>query len=84
MPTPMMGAHLTNPTISVPANPPLHRAVMDSCYASYLLNCSTTRPTTTSTFVERQNLALSQFNFVRIQRTLRVTPERATGVTDQG
>ena len=34
--------------------------------------------------VERQNLALSQYNFVRIQRTLRVTPERAAGITDQG
>ena len=34
--------------------------------------------------VEMQNLALSQYNFVRIQRTLRVTPERAAGITEQG
>ena len=33
--------------------------------------------------VEMQNLVLSQYSFVRIQRTLRVAPERATGVTDQ-
>ena len=34
--------------------------------------------------VEMQNLVLSQYSFVRIQRTLRVAPERAAGITDQG
>jgi hypothetical protein len=36
MPTPMMGPHFANPALPVPANPPLHGAVMDSHDFRYL------------------------------------------------